>query len=114
MRMAKQVALPADLGPAGALTTESLRRIRAQCQQQWAAMGAEQKEQYKALYHGRLAERRAAAVAAESRRPVGERTAPLAGHWKCGADRFVIHPKFLQEAFAAGARLPQRDEVLGA
>lgn len=105
MRVAKQVAQPQDLTARGTLTKEAMQRVRNKCREEWVAMEDADKQQYKVMYEARLAARRASTPPSAA----GAANVDLArhvGHWRCGAERFVLHPKFLQEAFAAGARLP--------
>lgn len=115
LRTAKRLAPDSDRTPAGALTAEALQRARRKAQSDWQRMGLADKEAYQAMYRARLAERRqTSAVVAISG---GAAAASVAGgamrksHWSCGAERSVIAPEVIQQAFANGAKLPTNAEL---
>lgn len=114
MRTAKRLAAPTDLRATDTLTPEAMQKVRGRCRKEWADMDEAGRSAYKAMYTARLAERRVASAATSTASPAptsAQQPDTCAGHWQVGAERFVVHPKFVQEVFAQGARLPSSEEV---
>lgn len=112
---AKRLAADAELTNRGSLRQDVRQRVQAECKAAWAAMSDEERGQFRELYKARLEERKQEAQRLQRPAETAERLPlSLSSHWAFGSKCSTVHPKYIQEFFTAGGKLPSTQEVYDA
>lgn len=115
MSSAKQLAVPSQLTPRGAMTATFREQVIRESRAAWQALPADERALYKDMFNNRMRERREEAgqrQAQEAQQEASEsESLSSLSAWGCGGNRTMVHPNFVRKAFEQGQGLPPLAEV---